>query len=144
TDGSTGEPNSVGRASWAEWLYFNARSADGRLRFYLTFMTGAPDTTGQRPAYVRLQLNRDGQTTNFPPARRIPHRAPLPRAPDPDIAGNRVRLLSDGRYQITLALEPEPSKESRQSAFRPSAFRIPHSALAGSLSLAPAAGRSIP
>jgi hypothetical protein len=27
-------------ASWAEWLYFNGRSADGRVRFYLTFMVG--------------------------------------------------------------------------------------------------------
>ena len=27
-------------ASWAEWLYFNGRSTDGRLRFYLTFMVG--------------------------------------------------------------------------------------------------------
>jgi hypothetical protein len=50
---------------WAEWLYFNARSADGTERFYLTFMTGAPDATGVRPAYVRLQLNRAGRTSTI-------------------------------------------------------------------------------
>ncbi|HVD77477.1 MAG TPA: hypothetical protein VNH43_07680, partial [Vicinamibacteria bacterium] len=26
--------------SWAEWLYFNGRTTDGSVRFYLSFMTG--------------------------------------------------------------------------------------------------------
>ena len=30
------EPSRFDGTSWAEWLYFNGRSADGSLRFYLT------------------------------------------------------------------------------------------------------------
>src|SRR5262249_51132213 len=48
-------------SSWAEWLYFNGRTADGRLRFYLTFLTGARAADGRRPAIVRLQLDRGGR-----------------------------------------------------------------------------------
>ena len=51
--------------SWAEWLYFNGRSADGSLRFYLTFMVGPASEPGRRLAGVRLQLDRDGQTTSY-------------------------------------------------------------------------------
>ena len=47
--------------SWAEWLYFNGKSRDGSLRFYLTFMTGAPEPSGTRPMFVRLQLTRAGE-----------------------------------------------------------------------------------
>ena len=37
-------------ASWAEWLYFNGRSADGSLRFYLTFLSrGSRARSAQRP-----------------------------------------------------------------------------------------------
>jgi len=52
-------------ASWAEWLYFNGRTADGRLRFYLTFMVGPATVPGKRMASVRLQLDRDGKTTTY-------------------------------------------------------------------------------
>jgi hypothetical protein len=37
--------------------------ADGRLRFYLTFMVG-PQPPLKRLASVRLQLDRDGRTTH--------------------------------------------------------------------------------
>ena len=47
-------------SSWAEWLYFNGRTADGRVRFYLTFMVGPSPRPGVRSASVRLQLDRDG------------------------------------------------------------------------------------
>ena len=48
-------------ASWAEWLYFNGHTADGSVRFYLTFLVGpASATPGRRVAGVRLQLERDG------------------------------------------------------------------------------------
>jgi hypothetical protein len=91
-------------ASWAEWLYFNGRSRDGRLRVYLTFLVGprAP-TAGMRRAGVRLQLERDGRSTNYSAQADVDETLLLARAPDLEIAGNRVRL--DGlRYRITLAL----------------------------------------
>ena len=52
-------------ASWAEWLYFNGRTRDGRLRFYLTFLVGPASAPGKRLAGVRLQLDRDGKTTTY-------------------------------------------------------------------------------
>jgi hypothetical protein len=134
-DGSAagrGAEASTDARSWAEWLYFNARSADGSLRFYLTFMTGAPDASGMRPAYVRLQLNRGGTTTNFSARGGVGDRDLLDRAPDVDIAGNTVRLSSDGTYRIVLNLEPEANS------------RGPGTGLTGTLELTPVAGRSIP
>jgi len=113
---------------WAEWLYFNARSADGGERFYLTFMTGAPDAAGMRPAYVRLQLNRRGTTINYAAAAAVNDRDLLDRAPDIDVAGNSVRLASDGTYHIFLDVRADGS-------------RAP---LTGTLILKPASGRSIP
>src|SRR5204862_1477392 len=53
------------RNSWAEWLYFNGRTSDGRLRFYLTFLAGPPTSHGHRLAVVRLQLDRAGRSTNY-------------------------------------------------------------------------------
>src|SRR4029077_7407234 len=52
-------------SSWAEWLYFNGRSADGRVRFYLTFLVGPSTRPGVRSAGVRLQLDRDGHVKNY-------------------------------------------------------------------------------
>jgi len=118
----------VRRSSYAEWLYFNARSADGAQRFYLTFMAGAPDAAGARPMGVRLQLDRGGATTNFSAAGSVPDRDLLDRAPDLDVAGNRVRVQEDGRYAISLALRGES----------------PASLLRGDIVLTPAAGRSLP
>ena len=91
-------------ASWAEWLYFNGHTADGTLRFYLTFLAGPPSATpGRRVAGVRLQLERDGKTTTYSAGGEIDETKLLETAPDLDIAGNRVRL--DGlRYRIELAL----------------------------------------
>jgi hypothetical protein len=91
-------------ASWAEWLYFNGHTADGRLRFYLTFLAGPKSpTAGRRVAGVRLQLERDGRSTNYSAGGEVDEARLLAGAPDLEIAGNRVRL--DGlRYQITLAL----------------------------------------
>ncbi|HJZ72889.1 MAG TPA: hypothetical protein VKE51_14185 [Vicinamibacterales bacterium] len=130
-DGRGGEPGAVARASWAEWLYFNARSPDGSQRFYLTFITGPPGASGVRPAFVRLQLNRGGATRNFSARGFVEDRDLLDRAPDLDVAGNSVRLGTDGRYRIVLALaadgQPNPSP-----------------GLSGEVVLTPAAGRSIP
>ena len=120
------ERASVG--AWAEWLYFNARSADGSQRFYLTFMTGAPDAAGTRPAYVRLQLNHGATTRNYSATGAVNDRDLLDRAPDIDVAGNSVRLASDGTYHIFLDVRAEGGQ----------------AALTGALTLKPASGRSIP
>ena len=37
-------------SSWAEWLYFNGRTRDGRVRLYVTFLAGPP--AGVPGAYV--------------------------------------------------------------------------------------------
>jgi hypothetical protein len=90
-------------ASWAEWLYFNGRTADGRLRFYLTFMVGPASGPGRRASGVRLQLDRDGKTTTYAAGEVVDEAKVLAAAPDLDIAGNHVRL--DGsQYRITLSL----------------------------------------
>jgi hypothetical protein len=105
-------------ASWAEWLYFNGRSSDGRTRFYLTFIVGpstrpergrgarsgqAPSRPGFRSAGVRLQLDRDGRATSYSAAAEVDERLVLDMAPDLDIAGNTVRLEGQ-RYRISLHL----------------------------------------
>jgi hypothetical protein len=109
---STAEVPTVSAHSWAEWLYFNGRSPDGRLRLYLTFLAGAPTLAGTRPAFVRLQLDRDGRSENYSAAAEIDHALLLQQAPDLDVGGNRVRL--DGlRYRVTLALTRE--SEARRS-----------------------------
>jgi len=101
--------------SWAEWLYFNGKSADGSLRFYLTFMAGAPEASGRRLITVRLQLTRAGKTTNYSTTSTVDERELLARAPDLDVGGNRVRL--DGqRYLITLSLGSESTPASAASA----------------------------
>jgi uncharacterized RDD family membrane protein YckC len=106
-------PSASGRSfpsSWAEWLYFNGRSGDGGLRFYLTFMAGPQaETPGKRIAGVRLQLERGGRTTNYSAAAEIDETTLLDRAPDLDIGENRVRL--EGlRYRIVLALKAERTR----------------------------------
>lgn len=108
-------------SSWAEWLYFNGRTPDGRVRFYLTFMVGPSIRPGFRSAGVHLQLDRDGKTTSYVAPAVVDERVVLDTAPDLDIAGNTVRL--DGqRYVITLNL-PKAT---------------------GELILDPAPGRSLP
>jgi hypothetical protein len=91
-------------ASWAEWLYFNGRTRDGRTRLYLTFLVGARDKAGgKRLAGVRLQLERDGRSSSYSAQGEVDEASILARAPDLDIAGNRVRL--DGlTYRMTLAM----------------------------------------
>jgi hypothetical protein len=90
-------------SSWAEWLYFNGRTKDGRTRFYLTFITGPKTRRGFRSAGVRLQLDRDGKTTNYAAAADVDEQAVLASAPDLDIAGSTV-MLEGTRYRIALRL----------------------------------------
>jgi hypothetical protein len=104
---SAGKPAASG---WAEWLYFNGRSVDGRLRFYLSFIAGAPNRSGTRPITARLQLERDGQSTNYSAVSEVDDRELLARAPDLDVGENHVRLEGT-QYRITLALLGEKTAE---------------------------------
>ncbi|HXD75939.1 MAG TPA: hypothetical protein VN628_19475 [Vicinamibacterales bacterium] len=107
--------------SWAEWLYFNGRTSDGRVRFYLTYIFGPEKRPGIRSAAVRLQLDRDGRTTNYGALADVDGKAVLERAPDVDIGRSSVRL-EHGRYRLTL--------------------NVPGAS--GVLTLDPAPGRSLP
>ena len=90
--------------SWAEWLYFNGHTADGSVRFYLTFLVGpASATPGRRVAGVRLQLERNGTMKNYAAGAEIDEAKLLESAPDLDIGGSSVRLEGH-RYRIQLAL----------------------------------------
>ena len=133
-------PRHAAHSSWAEWLYFNGRTSDGRLRFYLTFLVGGGSSTGTRPALVRLQLDRGGRSTNYSATALIDERTLLERAPDLDVAGNQVRL--DGsRYRIRLAL----LKETGGAAVIKPARATPRSAsLVGNITLEAMPGRSLP
>jgi hypothetical protein len=92
--------------SWAEWLYFNGHTADGRTRFYLTFMLGSSNPSGGRSAAVRLQLDENGVTTNYSTAAAVDETHLFERAPDLEIAGNAIHL--DGStYRIALRLPRE-------------------------------------
>lgn len=87
-------------ASWAEWLYFNGKSAEAR--FYLTFLVGPREPGGGRSAGVRLQLERNGRMETFGAAAVLSD-AEVERAPDLTIGRSSVRL--DGMtYRIHLDL----------------------------------------
>ena len=114
-------------SSWAEWLYFNGRSADGRVRFYLTFLVGPPTRPGVRSASVRLQLDRDGHVKNYASRADVDEQAAIDGAPNLDIGPNQVRL--EGlRYRIRLRLRAEDDG----------------SGIEGTLTLDPDPGRSLP
>ena len=113
--------------SWAEWLYFNGRTADGSVRFYLTFMTGPRSGASGRSAGARLQLEHDGKVESFSRRAVIPEATLLAEAPNLDIAGNRVRL-EGMRYQIALDLASERGGPGAK----------------GNITLEASAGRSVP
>jgi hypothetical protein len=100
---SSPQPPASRRSSWAEWLYFNGRSPDGGLRFYLSFIATDADRDGMRPVFVRLQLDRKGRSSNYTAMGRVHERDLLAEAPDLDVDGNRVRLVGS-QYRIALAL----------------------------------------
>ena len=86
--------------SWAEWLYFNGRSAEGH--FYMTFLVGPANAEGKRVAGVRLQLERNGAIESYRDAALLTEEE-VRRAPDLTIGGSSVRL--DGmRYRVHLDL----------------------------------------
>ena len=103
-------------SSWAEWLYFNGRTADGRVRFYLTFLVGPSTRTGVRAAGVRLQLDRGGQVKNYVSRTEVDEQMVLDGAPNLDIGRNQVRL--DGtRYHIGLHLRAEDDQSEIDGRF---------------------------
>ena len=110
-------------ASWAEWLYFNGRTADAR--FYLTFLVGPARADGRRTAGVRLQLDRGGRVETFAEGQPITEAEAL-RAPDLTIGSNVVRL-EGMRYLIHLDLPGEGGRRVR-----------------GDLTIEAAAGRLVP
>jgi hypothetical protein len=87
--------------TWAEWLYFNGRTAD--VRFYLSFMVGPPSSPGNRRAGVRLQLVRDGRAVSYVDQDDIPAESLLSEAPDIGIGASQVRL-EGMRYRVNVAL----------------------------------------
>jgi hypothetical protein len=125
--------------SWAEWLYFNGHTADGSLRFYLTFLAGPTSADGQRSAVVRLQLDRAGRSANYSATESVDAARLLARAPDIDIAGNHVRL-EGAQYRLTLSLASERSAEGSVESGIPN----PKSRLEGDLVLDAPPGRSLP
>jgi hypothetical protein len=115
--GSAEIASGFSRTSWSEWLYFNGRSADGQLRFYLTFLTGPPrDEDGRRGALVRLQLHQGGRTTNYSAFDIVDDRTVLQTAPDLDVGDNHVRL-EQGRYHLKLALAREAAGFARSGQY---------------------------
>ena len=113
-------------SSWAEWLYFNGRSAD--VQFYLTFLVGPSTRPGKRSAVVRLQLERDGGQSTYSSTGEVDEKTVLAGAPDIDIGDNHVRLAGL-RYRIALGLTAEGNRASR---------------LTGNLTLDAVRGRSLP
>lgn len=89
--------------SWAEWLYFNGRSAEGR--FYLTFLVGPTSTqdgrTG-RASGVRLQLERNGRMESYSSSALLSDDE-VARAPDLRIGQSSVQL-EGMRYRVHLDL----------------------------------------
>ena len=75
--------------SWAEWLYFNGRSASAR--FYFTMMVGPRTKDGYRSATVRLQIERNGRMETFGANTEVSD-ADANAAPDLTIGTNHVRL----------------------------------------------------
>ena len=121
--------------SWAEWLYFNGRTAEGT-HFYLSFIVGRRTANDRRASIVRLQLEREGRRTQYSDRQEISADEVLAQAPDLEIGGSRVRL--DGTtYRIHLELYEE------QGTGEPSA---PPAApdLVGNLALDAGSGRALP
>jgi hypothetical protein len=122
-----GKSAAVWGSSWAEWLYFNGRTADGATRFYLTFLVGTRSGSDRRGAGVRLQLEHGGLTRVYAARADVGERDLLRDAPDLSIGNCRVRL-EDLRYFLHLELSAIDGGPS----------------LAGDLSLTASPGRSMP
>ena len=95
--------------SWAEWLYFNGRTAT--TRFYLTFLVGPASPEGGRAAGVRLQLDRGKGIETFAAGARLTE-AEVLRAPELTIGASSIRL--DGlHYRIHLDIPGAGTSRAR-------------------------------
>jgi hypothetical protein len=94
-------------SSWAEWLYFNGRSADAR--FYVTFLTGPRTERGGRTAGVRLQVERHGTMETFGASAEVQN-AVVDNAPDLTIGASTVRLVG---MQYHVHLDVTDAKQRR-------------------------------
>ncbi len=95
--------------SWAEWLYFNGRTAEAR--FYLTFLVGPTQADGRRVAGVRLQLDRGGRVETFGDGALLTE-TDVQRAPDLTIGSSVVRL--EGlRYHLHVDLGGSTGRRAR-------------------------------
>lgn len=94
-------PAGAGVEGWAEWLYFNGRSADDRVRFYVTFLAGPRTDDGRRSAGVRAQVEIDDERFDAWVADTIDEETLLASAPDLTIGASLVRLTEAG-YRIHL------------------------------------------
>jgi len=140
-------PRPTAHTSWAEWLYFNGRTSDGQLRFYLTFLVGQGDGGTTRPALVRLQLDRAGRSANYSAAAAVDQRALLERAPDLDFGGNQVRVEGAGyRIQLELNGEPDVAQAFRPAiaGLKPRATSPVATSVTGEITLDAPPGRSLP
>lgn len=89
--------------SWAEWWYFNGRSADGATRFYLTLRAGPRTPGSRRSGAVWLQLERGGRTANFARSGEVADAALPTRGGTLELVGGRA-VLDGLRYTIDLDL----------------------------------------
>ena len=121
-------------ASWAEWLYFNGRTADGRV----ALLSHVP----RRPARRRRDARRPASDCSSIARRRrrrirrggwSTKRQVLAAAPDLDIAGNRVRLEGCSYRICAVAAGAQPGTLVARRGARPVAA-------AGRRFAAPAAG----
>src|SRR6185503_11736452 len=93
-------------ASWAEWLYFNGHTADGTLRFYITFLAGPRSATpGRRDR--RDAASRIGAGSRH---RRQPRAARGAALPDRAGAAGRRRRADARRRAGPIVAAGDPSR----------------------------------
>jgi hypothetical protein len=89
--------------SWAEWLYFDGRSADRSARLMLTILGGPVRATGRREVLARLQLVRGGVTRAYLRTTEVDGASLLDSAPEIEVDGARVRMRG-ALYEIDFDL----------------------------------------
>ena len=89
-------------STWAEWHYFNILSPDEESWLYLTYLVGGDLEGDAWGGQILANLvRRDGTERRFEDRREASEvRVSLDR-PDLEIGASTVRLLEDGRYDLT-------------------------------------------
>ncbi len=89
-------------STWAEWHYFNILSPDEQSWLYLTYLVGGDLEGDAWGGQILANLVRqDGTERRFEDRREASEvRVSLDR-PDLEIGASAVRLLEDGRYELT-------------------------------------------